>query len=126
MPASHIIILVLTCVLIALALFTAYQINAREARIAKLEDGLFMQDVKLGNELSRLHERLRRLLHRHRTEYERANDAEERVLSRNIFDEVANEYAWLQFPALPGTGASVYHYVDAELYDAALNSHEVK
>ena len=126
MPASHIIILILMGALIALTLFAAHQINVREKRIAKLEDELFMQDVKLGNELSRLHERLRRLLHRHRTEYERANDAEDRVLSRNIFDEVANEYAWLQFPAEPETGASVYHFMEADLYDAALNSHEVK
>ena len=48
------------------------------------------------------------------------------MLSRNIFDELAEEYAWLQFTAEPGAGTSVYHYVDAELYDAALNSHEVK
>ena len=126
MPASHIIILVLTCVLIALALFAAYQINVREERIAHLEDELFTQDVKLGNELSRMHERHRRLNHRYRAEYARANDAEDRVLSRNIFDEVANEYAWLQFPAEPGASASVYHFMEADLYDAALNSHEVR
>ena len=126
MPASHIIILVLTCVLIALALFTVHEINVREARIAKLKDELFMQDVKLSNELSRLHERLRRLLHRHRAEYARANDAEARVLSRNIFDELADEYAWLQFPAEPGASASAYHFMEADLYDAALNSHEVR
>ena len=126
MPASHIIILVLTCVLIALAVFTVHQINVREDRIAHLEDELFTQVVKLGNELSRMQARHERLLRRHRAEYDRANDAEERTLSRNIFDEVANEYAWLQFPAEPGASASVYHFMEADLYDAALNSHEVR
>ena len=115
MPASHIIILILTCVLIALALFTVHQINVREERIAHLE-----------NELSRMKARAERLLCRYRTEHDRANDAEACVLSRNIFDEVANEYAWLQFPSLPETGASVYHFMEADLYDAALNSHEVR
>ena len=122
MPASHIIILVLTCVLIALALFAAYQINVREARIAKLEDEL----MYTRSERHKFAARCERLLHRHRAEYERANDAEDRVLSRNIFDELSNEYAWLQFPSLPGTGASVYHFIEAGLYDAALNSHEVR
>ena len=128
MPAPDIFLTVLTVVSVALTLFAAHQINVREGRIAKLEDELFMQDVKLGNELSRMHERHRRLNRRYRTEYERANDAEERVLSRNIFDELADEYAWLQFPDEPGT-TTVYHYVapvEADLYDAALNSHEVK
>ena len=122
MPASHISILILTIVLIALAFFTVYQINVREGRIAKLEDEL----MYARSERHRFAARAERLLSRYRAEYARANDAEARVLSRNIFDEVANEYAWLQFPDEPGAGASVYHYVDAELYDAALNSHEVK
>ena len=126
MPAPDIFLTILTVVSVALTLFAAHQINVREGRIAKLEDELFTQDVKLGNELNRMHERHKRLNHRYRAEYARANDAEARVLSRNIFDEVANEYAWLQFPDEPGAGASVYHYVDAELYDAALNSHEVR
>ena len=115
MPASHIIILVLTCVLIALAVFTVHQIYVREARIAKLEDEL--------NLVRSARERLHR---RYKLMYAQANAAEERVLSRNIFDEVANEYAWLQFPSLPETGASVYHFMEADLYDAALNSHEVR
>ena len=114
MPASHIIILILTCVLIALALFTVHQINVREERIAHLED-----------ELSRMQARHERPLRRHRAEYERANEAEAATLSCNIFDELSNEYAWLQFPAEPGASASVYHFMEADLYDAALNSHEV-
>ena len=122
MPASHIIILVLTCVLIALAVFTAYQINAREDQIAKLE----VRADTLGHRASLHAARAERLNHRCRAEYARANDAEERTLSRNIFDEVANEYAWLQFPAEPGASASVYHFIEADLYDAALNSHEVR
>lgn len=122
MPASHIIILVLTCVLIALALFAAYQINVREELIAKLEVEL----LHTRNDQRRFAGRCERLLRRYRTEYDRANDAEERVLSRNIFDELANEYAWLKFPDMPGASASAYHFVEADLYDAALNSHEVK
>ena len=126
MPASHIIILIESFVLVALAVFTVHQINVREERIAKLEDELFTQDVKLGNELSVVNAHLDRLRRRYRAECERANDAEDRVLSRNIFDEVANEYAWLQFPTLPGASASAYHFMEADLYDAALNSHEVR
>jgi hypothetical protein len=122
MPASHIIILVLTCVLIALAFFTVHQINVREERIAKLEAEL----THSGIERRQFAARCERLHRRHRAEYERANDAEARVLSRNIFDEVANEYAWLQFPTLPGASASAYHFMEADLYDAALNSHEVR
>ena len=122
MPASHIIILVLTCVLIALAVFTVHQINAREDQIAKLK----IQAGTLGHRASQHAARAERLNHRCRAEYARANDAEDRVLSRNIFDEVADEYAWLQFPAEPGASASVYHFMEADLYDAALNSHEVR
>ena len=122
MPAPDIFLTILTVVSVALTLFAAHQINVREGRIAKLEDEL----MYARSERHRFAARAERLLSRYRAEYARANDAEARVLSRNIFDEVANEYAWLQFPDEPGAGASVYHYVDAELYDAALNSHEVK
>ena len=122
MPASHIIILILTCVLIALALFTAYQINVREDRIAKLEVEL----THLGIERRQHAARAERLHSRYRAEYERANEAEERTLSRNIFDELTHEYAWLQFPDEPGASASAYHFIEADLYDAALNSHEVR
>ena len=122
MPASHIIILIESFVLVALAVFTAYQINAREDQIAKLEVEL----THSGLERRQHAARAERLNHRYRAEYARANDAEDRVLSRNIFDEVANEYAWLQFPDEPGASASAYHFMEADLYDAALNSHEVK
>ena len=122
MPAPEIFLTTLTVVSVALTLFAARQINVREARICNLETALSIKT----SELRVVNAHLDRLSHRHRAEYMRANDAEDRVLSRNIFDELANEYAWLQFPAEPGAGASVYHYVDAELYDAALNSHEVK
>lgn len=118
MPASHIIILVLTCMLIALALFTMHQIYVREARIAKLEDEL--------NLVRSARERLHR---RYKLMYAQANAAEERVLSRNIFDELTDEYSWLRLPPEPGASGHVYHAVtpvDAALYDAALNSHEVR
>ena len=124
MPASHIIILILTCVLIALARFTVHQINVREERIAELEVEL----LHTRSEKYRYAGRAERLRSRYRAQFDRANEAEGRVLSRNIFDELADEYAWLQFPDEPGT-TTVYHYVapvEAELYDAALNSHEVK
>ena len=122
MPAVHIIILIESSVLIALALFTVHQINVREGLIAKLEVELTHSGIERRQHAARA-ERLNR---RYRAQYDRANDAEARVLSRNIFDELANEYAWLQFPSLPETGASVYHFIEADLYDAALNSHEVK
>ena len=122
MPASHISILILTIVLIALAFFTVHQINVREDLIARLEVEL----LHTRSERHRYAGRCERLRTRYRAEYERANDAEARVLSRNIFDELTDEYAWLQFPAEPGASASVYHFMEADLYDAALNSHEVK
>ena len=122
MPAVHIIILIASFVLVALALFAAYQINVREERIAELEVEL----LHTRNDKRRFAGRCERLLRRYRAEYDRANLAEDRVLSRNIFDELADEYAWLQFPAEPGASASAYHFVEADLYDAALNSHEVK
>ena len=122
MPASHIIILILTCVLIALALFSAYQINVREKKIAKLEDEL----LHTRSERYRYAGRAERLLTRYRAEYERANDAEERTFSHNIFDELTDEYAWLRFLDEPGASASAYHFIEADLYDAALNSHEVR
>ena len=129
MPASHIIILILTCVLIALAVFAVHQINVRNARIDQLEDELFMQDVKLGNELNLVRSARERLHRRYKLMYAQANAAEERVLSRNIFDELTDEYSWLRFPPEPGASGHVYHAVtpvDAALYDAALNSHEVR
>ena len=123
MPASQIFITILVFTLVALTLFAAYQINVREQLIAELEAEQAHTAAELRS-LSAHHERLYR---RYRTLHERSLDAEERVLSRNIFDELADEYAWLQFPDEPGT--AVYYYVApvaAELYDAALNSHEVK
>ena len=125
MPASHIAILILAVTLIALAIFTVLQISVREDRIAKLEVELTHSGIERRQHAARAE----RLLRRYRTEYDRANLAEDRVLSRNIFDELADEYSWLQFPAVSGTIATVYHFVepvDAEHYDAALNSHEVK
>lgn len=124
MFAVHIIILIESFVLVALALFTVHQINVREGRIAKLEVELTHSGIERRQHAARAE----RLLRRYRTEYDRANLAEDHVLSRNIFDELADEFAWLQFPDEPGT-TTVYHYVapvEAELYDAALNSHEVK
>lgn len=122
MPASAIIILIESIVLVALALFTMHQISVREDLIAEREVEL----LHARNDQRRFAGRCERLLRRYRTEYDRANDAEERTLDRNIFDELANEYAWLKFPALPEASASSYHFVEADLYDAALNSHEVK
>ena len=123
MPASDIFLIILVSALVALALFAAYQINVREDRIAELEVEL----LHTRSERHRYAGRAERLLSRYRAQYDRANDAEARTLDRNIFDELADEYAWLQFPDEPGT--AVYYYVapvEAELYDAALNSHEVK
>ena len=122
MPAPEIFLTVITVVSVALTLFAAYQINVREELIAKLEVELTHSGIERRQHAARAE----RLNHRYRAEYARANDAEDRVLSRDIFDEVANEYAWLKFPTLPGASASAYHFVDADLYDAALNSHEVR
>ena len=122
MPAPDIFLTTLTVVSVALTLFAARQINAREARICNLETALSIKT----SELRVVNAHLSRLSRRCRTEYDRANLAEDRVLSRNIFDELSDEYAWLQFPDEPGASASAYHFIEADLYDAALNSHEVK
>ena len=126
MPASDIFLIILVSTLVALALFAAYQINVREERIAELEVELAMQTRWRNEALARVRSRNERLFRGYRAEYDRANDAEARTLDRNIFDELADEYAWLKFPAEPGASASAYHFIEAELYDAALNSHEVK
>lgn len=122
MPAPEIFLIIESFVLVALALFAAYQINVREELIAKLEVELTHSGIERRQHAARAE----RLLRRYRAEYDRANQAEDRVLSRNIFDELADEYAWLKFPDMPGASASAYHFIEADLYDAALNSHEVK
>ena len=122
MPASHISILILTIVLIALAFFTVHQINVREDLIAELEvELLHTRDDK-----RRFAGRCERLLHRYRAEYDRANEAEARTLSRNIFDELSDEYARLLFPDEPDAAAKYIGPGEAAFLDAALNSHEVK
>lgn len=122
MPASHIIILVLAIVLIALALFTVHEINVREEEIALLEDKLSIKS----SELRVFTARCDRLNRRYTLMYAPANNAEERVLSRSIFDEVAGDRYWLRFPGEPGAAAKYVGPGEAEFYDAALNSHEVK